>query len=274
MIVDSHTHIWSTGARYPWAPMDEVPVPNVEAPAERLLDDMKAIGWEGAVCIQPRVYGRDHSYLLDVLEQHADRLSGVCLVDPANVAAAEDLARVAVTGRVKGVRFVTLQIRDPATILRSGLDPVWREVTGRRLVVNFLVDPWQLTVVEAAARRFPSLDFVVDHLARVHAATSSEHVDHLLALSALKNVHVKLSAIGLLSRDPWPYEDMRLIVERALEAFGAERLLWGSDYPHVLDVGPYPASLAAVLLLLPDLSHKERAMISGGNAARLYGLSI
>jgi len=271
MIVDSHTHIWSTDpARHPWMPMNGVPVPEEGAPVERLLDELDAIDAAAAVCIQPRVYGRDHRYLLGAIAAHPDRLAGVCLVDPDNPAAAGDLRALTAAGQVRGVRFVTLTLADPECLVASSMDPVWRAIHECGLVVSLLIEPWQVGVVEMAARRHPDVDLVVDHLARARAETAPDHIDRLIGLARLPRVHVKVSALGLASRGPWPYEDMRSLVERTLAAFGASRLLWGSDFPHVLAAGPYPASLAAVSALLPGLRDNERGMICGGNAAQLY----
>lgn len=252
--------------------MDDVPVPQVSASADYLIDALQVAAVDGAVCIQPRVYGRDHRYLLHALKEHRDRLRGVCLVDPANAQADKDVKMVTQMGDITGVRFVTLELRNPSAILGAGLDLVWRTIEDRALVASILLDPWQFRVIDLAARRFPSVNLVVDHLGRIDAANWRRYVDELTVLGRLRNVHVKMSAVGLLSRAPWPYDDMRHVIERVLAAFGPERVLWGSDFPHVLEVDPYAASISALWSLLPDLADDERALVVGGNASRLYGI--
>jgi L-fuconolactonase len=274
VIVDSHAHIWSADSRrFPWSPVDDVPIPPEAAPAERLVGELDGVGATGAVCIQPRVYGPDHAYLLEALGAYPDRLAGVCLIDPRSDSVIEEFASLQATGRFRGVRLIALELHDPGILIAPPMAPVWRAIAESRLVVGFLIEPWHLELVETAAERHPGTDLVVDHLARCRPDTPAPLVERLLGLARYPNIRVKASALGLLSDAPYPYEDLRGLLQRAVDAFGTERVLWGSDFPHVLGVGPYRDSVSALLALLPDLDDRARALISGENAARLYGMA-
>ena len=96
-----------------------------------------------------------------------------------------------------------------------------------------------------------------------------------MGLYQYENVYVHLSGQYAFSKEPWPYRDLtewheRLHVPKGrMQGFGAHRLLWGSDFPCIMDDPGYGKMMRVVGELLPDLSEHERADIMGGTAKRL-----
>jgi L-fuconolactonase len=138
--------------------------------------------------------------------------------------------------------------------------------------VSALAEPAHLSDVGRMARAHPAVTIIVDHLGLCGPSTDRGQVDDLLALGTLANVCVRVSAFTALSAAGYPFADLVPLIRAVHAAFGADRLLWGTDYPHVLDAGPYRQSLDAVDAM-PFLSATDKDALLGGTAARLYRLN-
>ena len=124
-------------------------------------------------------------------------------------------------------------------------------------------------------RRNPGLSFVVDHLAKppLRAGSTAAWAEGLAALAAFPNVVCKLS--GLVTEadwSSWRKDELVAVLRRALDWFGPERCLFGSDWPVCLLAADYGAVLDLVESAVADLAPDERAAVLGGNAVRVYAL--
>jgi L-fuconolactonase len=129
----------------------------------------------------------------------------------------------------------------------------------------------------ATAEAFPDMRFVIDHIAKPEIASGDiERWSELMEpFRRLPHVFCKLSGMITETRwDDWSADDLRPYVHRAVEIFGPERVMYGSDWPVCLLAGSYAEVKTALEEALPPLSPEERAMVFGGNAIRLYGLAI
>jgi predicted TIM-barrel fold metal-dependent hydrolase len=141
----------------------------------------------------------------------------------------------------------------------------------------------------AVAERHPGLTLIVDHIGVAqHPVSPPETMtwapfEDLLALARYPNVHVKLCGAPLLSQENYPYEDVWPNLDRLFQAFGHERVLWGSDYTRLrsadLPKGARPRRRGITygenlnyLLHSDRLSHEQKALVLGGNARRLFDL--
>lgn len=271
MIVDASVHVWSGDpARYPWSPIDGVDIPPDDRSAERLLADLDAAGIDAAIAVQPRAYGYDHAYLIDVLRRHGDRIAGIGLVDPNDPGAASAVTELIKRG-INGIRLIAL------TDTRNGLAaPFTAAVLDRAarsgIPVSLLVDPPRLAKVSTLAARHPGTTLIVDHLGLCTATTPAAAIVGLLALADFPNVYLRLSGLAGLSNDGYPFADLASLIRDAYQAFGGSRLIWGSDYPHALASGPYRQSLDAVRLAMDFIAASDLPAILGGTAARLFRL--
>jgi predicted TIM-barrel fold metal-dependent hydrolase len=136
-----------------------------------------------------------------------------------------------------------------------------------------LADPEALSGIDAMCQRFPHTPVVIDHFARIgmKEPPRTEQVDDLCRLSRFKNVYVKTSAFYALGAKTPPYTDLLPMVRRLKEAFGADRLMWGSDAPYQVQT---PHTYGASLALLRDhadfLTDGERQAILGGTADKVF----
>jgi L-fuconolactonase len=156
-------------------------------------------------------------------------------------------------------------------------DALWMKAEELGAVFNFFIAPEQLPKLETMAGRFPKVRVVIDHLARVDlkAADPLPEFKKLLALARHPSVWVKVSELGVLSPSgKYPYKDTFAWVRRLYEAFGPDRLLWGTGFPGATRAQAGRPSLEQELDLIRKeiafFSAADREKILGRNAARLW----
>lgn len=229
MIVDAHAHLWKATA----SDIDTIMSPRCEIPATLLKTYMAEYGVDRAVLVQPLYPGEDNSLILEVARREPKRFAAVVVAHSPEV-----------LEKCEGARG--LRVR-PA-IEGLGSDELWEAARGRGLVVSVLARPKHLAEVAEKARRFPQVPVLLDHCAHSDEA-------ELLDLAPLPNVYAKISGIHHFA-----YSEVLFHAVRA--KFGTGRMIWGSDFPHVLLRGGYGAALR-----VPDV---DRDKVLGGNALKLY----
>jgi L-fuconolactonase len=164
---------------------------------------------------------------------------------------------------------------DPGWLARADVRRGLAAVADGGLVFDLLVRTRELPSAAEAAQALPGLRFVLDHLARppISSGDLGAWGRALLALAEAPNVNAKIS--GLVTeadRGAWSIDDLRHPVELAVDAFGPERLMLGSDWPLCLLAGTYSDAIDPVRYLVAELAAHEQADIWGGTAARVYRL--
>jgi predicted TIM-barrel fold metal-dependent hydrolase len=272
-VVDAHVHIGSPdltahprSPHYPRAPRISATIEDFESLGPRF-------GVGQAVLVQPSEYGFDNSYLCDSLQSRSGRFVGVALADPEDPSALADVAEFARSELITGVRFGANFDDGRDWLGRRG-----RELLARArhlgLVVSFFIRPAQFEQVERLLEDNPDLVCVIDHLGRPDLADSepSSAVRELVRLARFPGVHVKVSAMPALSREPYPHRDTWGWAREVEQGFGVSRLMWGSDYPLSAPPDSYGEALEVVSLALPDLAEGERERLFAGTARSVYRL--
>ena len=261
---DSHAHVFAAGGAHAMVPGRSYTPP--PAPGENYLAMLAAVGCSRGVLVQPSVYGTDNGYLLEVLASRPDRLRGVAVVAPG----VSDRELEAL--HAAGVRGVRINVAFPGGGL--GFDAM--EVLAPRLAtlgwhLQFLLDGRDLPGFLPRMRRLPCPG-VIDHMGHMPAALGPGHpaFQAVRELAAGHGWYVKLSGAYRLSADCDGFADVAPIA-RGLIAAAPERMLWGSDWPHVA-VARIPDTGRLRNLLLdwaPDEAARHRILVD--NPARLYG---
>jgi predicted TIM-barrel fold metal-dependent hydrolase len=263
---DAHVHLFGPLQHYPPVAGAAYAVP--DATPEQLLANLDAAGLRHAVVVHAAAVGRDNRRTLDALREHPGRLRGVIL-PPTKPVDDKTLAQWHALG-VRGVRF-SYTGKAPAD-LRIDPDLVSRIADfGWHAQVH--VEDDQILALGGVLRNL-SAPVVIDHMARIPAAwgARSESFRGLQALLDTGRVWIKLSAPMRLSSQPAPYPDVEPMV-RALVAQAPQRLVWGSDWPHVNHAGAIPTYAELLALLarwVPDDATRRRIQVD--NPAVLYGL--
>lgn len=270
--IDAHVHVWSGDeVAYPFGPHDGLAAPKEIFDADRLIAAMDMAGVAQALAIQPRVYGYDHQHLFAASASLGQRLRIVPLLNAVRSSNVDEMQAFLGRDDVAGFRVIALGPERADWLDGPRATRLWRSLAEVGLPLGLLITAIQLPLVETLAEREPGLPVVVDHLGGVGADAWPAYGPVLLGMSRLPNVHVKLSALGHLSRDSFPYADLREPVAQLLDRYGPDRLLWGSDWPHVYEFGTYPESAQAAAAAV-GLDHAaDQDLVFGGTARSLYG---
>lgn len=271
-LYDTHVHVWTLDPdTYPWHPIiPEAHIPTYAFTAEDLIAEMDAVGAQRALLVQPSTYGWDHRYLVSVLERHPQRYRGVVLADPSDVGIGDRLRALASIAGVKGVRFHLLR-EEHERVFRAAQNRIRDAVLEAGLIVTFQAAPDRLKLVADMAQAAPSLPVVVDHLGLIRwAGADSVGLTDLLELSSFPNVRVKLSGLEEIRAEPRPFASTFPLAQAVVRAFGPDRTMWGSNFPHARAGGTYSEVAHVVDASLPELTESQREQIRWATAEELW----
>jgi L-fuconolactonase len=271
-IIDPHVHVWKHDDRYPW-PANLAEPPKQDALPETLLGLMQANGVEKTVIVHVIYYRWDCRYAIDCVNAQTDKFMGVCRVDPQSPNAAAELERWTKAG-FHGVRLSPFSgpagdwIND-----RTQMDAIWTNAAELKVPICILCDTARLPDVGQVIERFADrVDVCIDHMADCGIDQPGE-LDKLLALARYPRVFVKLSHLWSMSRETYPYRDTHVVVRRLHDAFGPQRLMWGSDWPAVEPYCGYAGALALYRDEIEFFTDDDRRWVLGGTALRLWPFS-
>jgi predicted TIM-barrel fold metal-dependent hydrolase len=272
-VVDAHVHLVGDRVRYPLKPTTlpgdawyrEAPVD-----ATQFTDLMATAGVRRAVLVQPvGAYGDDNSYLLDAAARSPDRFAAVCMVDPAGATPAAALRRHVYESGASGIRLFA--VHHP----RESVDaprylPLWQEAA--RLGIPVVVTIWgsQLPGLAQMLQRFAALRVALDHCAfpAFDGSANRADVESLLALSTYPALALKVSSF-VIDACSDAGVDASAFVARLVSEFGAERVMWGSDYPQTHDRS-YPELVDTGRRVSAGLDERARAEFLRYAAERLW----
>lgn len=269
-MIDAHLHVWTLDVdKYAWQPtLPTVPIPKEPATIETFVAAMDSANVTNAVLVQTSVYGWDNRYLCDGLERYPKRFAGICLVDPRSEHAADDLRHWCEGRGCQGLRINTIAQTEAGWLLESAMTRLWNSAADLGASISFQIDPGHADAVNALARRRPEITFIVDCIAaKVYHEANVEVVVETLAEQP--NVFLKLVSFGQDSREPYPFRDLWPFFGDAVAKFGPERMVFGTDFPHVLAACSYSQAVAW-LDELPFVDAAARTLISEGTARELW----
>lgn len=273
--IDAHHHLWRyTPDEYDW--IDE----NMEVLRKDFLpDDLKAAmlsaGVDGTVAVQARQTLEETRWLLDLAEAN-DEIRGVVGWAPI---AGEDFPGIMeeFDGRtkLKGLRHVIQGEKDENYILREDFNAGIRALAGSGLVYEILIYERHLPQTIDFVDRHPNQMFVLDHVAKplIAAGIIEPWATRMRELAKRENVWCKVS--GMVTEADWKTwtpESLKPYMDVAVEAFGPERLMVGSDWPVCLVACNYERWWQMLRDYFAGFSDTERAHVLGSNAIDVYGL--
>ena len=282
MIVDAHHHLWRLAGGYPWLDDEALAPIRRDFDVDDLRGVLDASGVERTVLVEAGRCRRAEVPEFLALAEGCARIAGVVgWADPLDPAFAGRLReyRDEPGGRwLVGIRDQVQARPDANHLARPDVQRGLSTVAAAGLAYDLVVRVDQLPAAAAAARAVPELRFVLDHLGKPRIRDGAEGLAEwrvaVAPLAAAPNVTAKLS--GLVTEADWAQwtvADLRPFVLAALELFGPDRLMFGSDWPVCLLAGSYDRVLGASLEALDGaVSPSERAAIFGGTADRVYGL--
>ena len=271
-MIDSHLHVWSDdGSRFPFAA--EIGTgPIQSASVELLLDTMANAGVDRACLVQSIHYLYDNSYIADCLRRFPDRFAGVALVDRTAPDAAAQLEQLVTEQGFSGLRIHLTRPQDPSEWAGQDQYPVWE--TAARLgacIQSFGPADAQLAI-EPMIARFPAVRVVLDHNggAPVEQSPPSVGLDAVIGLAHYDNVYLKLTPQSARATDAYPFAGQHASYQALLRAYGPRRLMWGTDFPHILaDIG-YRRGLELFRDHMSFLTDTDKEWLLGGTALEFW----
>lgn len=277
MRIDSHQHFWRySPAEYGWID-DRMARIRRDFLPDDLAPLLAASGLDGAVAVQARSSLEETRFLLELAREH-DCVKGVVgwadLCGDDLDAVLDELCQEPL---LRGLRHVVQDEPDDDFLRRADFQAGVRKLAARGLVYDILIYPRQLDAAVAFAAALPDQPFVLDHLAKpdIAGARADNWRGGFRELAAMDHVLCKVSGMVTEAKwNAWQPDDFRAYMDEALDAFGIDRLMFGSDWPvALLAADGYQDVYQLVADWAAQLSEDEQAKLFGGNAARFYGLA-
>lgn len=265
---DTHAHICGPIELHPYAEG------RVYTPPDALLHDYRhmldTLGVERAVLVQPSVYGADNTVMLNAMaELGKARCRGVAVVE--DDIPDSELKRFHDAG-VRGVRVNVVDVaEDKGVIPMASLRRLAERVKPYGWHVEFLMHADEFPALDRELAAFP-VDIVLGHLGymKTDKGLKDPGYQSMLRLMQRGKCWVKLTGPYRISTQPLPHADTVPYASALLEA-NPERVLWGTDWPHVMVKGPMPNDGDLTDLLLEWVPEKWREQVLVQNPEKLYG---
>ena len=280
-IIDAHQHFWQLDQPAPFdygwldAPQN-APIRRDFLP-EHLQPHLRAVGVEQSVFVQTQHNLAENRWALALAERYAFIAGVVGWVDLASPDCERQLLEFKEHPKFVGVRHVTQDEPDDDFIVRPDVLRGLKVLEKHAVPFDLLFYVKHLRHAATLARQLLGLPMVIDHLSKPHIRHRQidDWLPHFKAAAKYPNVYCKLS--GMVTEadwQNWTTDDLKPYVEVALDLFGAERLMFGSDWPVCELAATYEEVFAALNQTLGPLSDSERAAIFGGTAVRFYKLPV
>ncbi|NVI03932.1 amidohydrolase family protein [Paraburkholderia youngii] len=274
-MLDAHQHFWRVDrGDYDWLGPHLQPLNRDFEPAD-LLPHLSRAGITRTIVVQAAQTEGETVYLLDLAEQH-DFIAGVVgWLDMEADDFEHKLDRFATFPKFVGLRPMLQDLPDDAWIVRPRVLDALRVMARKNVPFDILSFPRHLRHVQRALEHTPTLRAVVDHMSKPDIAhqTFEPWKEDMATLAKLPNVFCKLSGLVTEASEHWQYSDFVPYVDHVVESFGAQRLMFGSDWP-VCTLRATYAEVANLIrtLLARHFGGDALHDIFEANAARFYGV--
>jgi L-fuconolactonase len=233
------------------------------------------LGFSGSIAVQARQTLAESRWLLDLARKHHTIKGVVGWVDLRSPKLEEQLGELASQPKLVGVRHVVQDEPDDRFMLGAEFQRGIGLLHPFGLTYDILIFPKQLPAAIELVRAFPEQAFVVDHLAKplIRDGTLSPWREQLRELSGAPNVCCKVSGMVTEAKwHEWKPADFRPYLDAVFEAFGPDRVMYGSDWPVALLAASYGELFALVRDYVQTLGAEVERKFFGQNATRFYNL--
>lgn len=275
MNIDAHQHFWIYNPReFEWIDDSMRAIRRNFLPAD-LEPELQHNNVQGSVAVQTRQTLEETRWLLSLAEQSPRILGVVGWVDLCSEKVRSQLEEFAKHRKLVGIRHIVQSEPDERFLLRDDFLRGVSMLEEFDLAYDILIYTKHLSVAAEFVGRFPKHRFVLDHLAKppIKDGEIESWALGIRRLASFPNVWCKLS--GLVTEahwQRWKQEDIRPYLNIAVEAFGTERLMMGSDWPVCLVAGSYGRTVDVVKNFVQDLPVHSRPAVLGDNARRFWRL--
>lgn len=241
LVIEWNAHVFSPDlVKYPFHPQATYhPDVSLQAkdPLAAYLSTLDERGIDKAVIVHPEPYGDDHTLILDCLNREPDRLRGTSLFYPKDDKSPMKLAAlVRREPRIVATRFHAHRGKESYldSFADAGVRALWKQAVDLDIIIELHIGPNYARQAGEAIRAFPGSKVLIDHLAEPHMGNAVEYAE-VLALADIPEVYMKLSGINHFAEDAPLYRTSLNFTRMVIDAFGPERIVWGSGSPQIVD---------------------------------------
>ncbi|KAJ8759222.1 hypothetical protein K2173_006682 [Erythroxylum novogranatense] len=253
-IIDSHLHVWASpqeaAERHPYFPGQE---PTLNGHVDFLLERMEEAGVDGALIVQPINHMFDHSLVTSVLKKYPSKFVGCCLANPAeDGSGVKQFEQLVIQDGYRAVRFNPALWASGQKMTNDVGKAIFSKAGELAVPVGFMCMKGlnlYISEIQELCTEFPSTVVLLDHLGFCKPPINDEEsltFSEMLKLSKFPQVYIKFSALFRLSRVSFPYQDLAPLLSQVVSTFGANRVMWGSDFPYVVPECGYRGGKEAV----------------------------
>jgi L-fucono-1,5-lactonase len=274
-VIDSHHHFWKYSPQeYGWIGEGQAVLKRDFLPAT-LKKEIDAAHVDGVVSVQARQTLEETRWLLELANQN-DFIRGVVGWAPLISKDIEkDLEKIAGQKKLKAIRHVLQDEKDDRYAVRDDFQRGIGTLKKSGLVYDILIYEKQLPASIELVDKFPNQIFVLDHVAKpkIREKILSPWRERMKELAKRQNVYCKLSGMATeADHGGWEVADLKPYIDVVIDAFGPNRLMFGSDWPVCLLAVTYQKWTATVRDFVSKLSESEKNRVMGGTAVEAYKL--
>jgi len=274
LLIDTHIEVWTIDPKFPFKhPENPNAKPNIAAPVENQIDQMKEFGIKYGVLITPRYFGWDNSYTEYALRKAPGMFVAHGLLNPHDPKAPATLRYWIQEKGFQGMRFSPIYHPKVAWLNDKSQYPIWKEAERLEAVFNFYILPHQMPQLADMAGRFPGVKIVIDHLGKpdLKSADPWPEFRKMFALKKFRQVWISASEPYELSiSHKFPYREVIPFYQATYDEFGASNLIWGTGYPRPRWELPMDQELEFVDNFLDFMTPADRLKMLGKNALEIW----
>ena len=275
MRIDSHQHFWIYNPeQYPWM-IDELSAIRADHLPNDLRAEFDQVGLDGSVAVQARQSLEESRWLLELADQNELIKGVVGWVDLRSDSVEEQLADFAVHPKFVGVRHVVQDEPDANFMLLPEFVRGIAKLKAFGLTYDILIFPKQLPAAIELVKQFPEQPFVLDHIAKpiIKDGVISPWDKQIRELAKFENLTCKVSGMVTEANwTGWQPTDFRPYLDVVFEAYGEDRVMYGSDWPVCKLAGSYRQVYGLAEEYVSSFSAEAREKFFGGVASAFYGL--
>lgn len=275
MTIDSHQHFWTFDPiRDSWI-TDEMSVIQQNFYPEDLQPTLQQNNIDGCVAVQADQSLEETRFLLDLANKNEFIKAVVGWIDLQADNIDEQLSEWKSEEKLAGFRHILQAEPDVEYMLRSDFLRGISKLKKHSFTYDILIFPKHLPTAQKFVKAFPDQPFVLDHIAKpyIKAGLIDEWKRDIQSLAKLENLQCKVSGI-ITEADwkMWTYEQIKPYLDVVFDTFGADRIMFGSDWPVCLVAGEYAQVKGIIETYTRDFSTSEKNKVFGKNAANFYGI--
>ncbi|MEE9273007.1 MAG: amidohydrolase family protein [Robiginitomaculum sp.] len=270
--IDSHHHLWSLArGDYGWLTpeLDVLFQDFLPIDLDRLI---KKTAVKRTVLVQAAPTVAETRYLLSLAEESSSIAAVVGWVDMEASEAEYQICNLSCHAKFRGIRPMMQDIPEPDWILKPELDPAFRALERLDLSFDALIRTIHIRNLQEISRRYPALRIVINHAAKPNIAGGAfpDWAEAMKKISESANIYCKISGLLTEAEPRAAAQSLKPWVDHLIECFGAERLMWGSDWPVLNLVSNYKHWAEMSDVLFAELAKAEQNFIYGETARAFY----